>query len=944
MDRREGASAVLAAMAATEAASPLSEQQQQQQQQQPMGVLTAQQQMDLADLEDRLWGHPNAAPALRMPGVETMWPHFDSAVAQLSPFSSSLPSLPPTVNLPYADDEPPEPSTPAVEAVVDFLLRELPKALEAALPSAAQRQAEVRASLLYKQPVLVQQRGGSAPPLPASKSHVSLVVGLTVGLGGTALLLVVLFVLRSRRTLRRLRGTSSSGGDSSKCRSTATYVVLNIQGLSEPGIPEAVREQALRLYHDVIKQLARRYNGTLVPLPQDELPPPRGAAETQRSSSGGGTVDRIPGLRGAAAAALQAALAAELAASAAAQAAAAAGGSYGSGGGGADGYECNPDGSTGAPLRTPYWTYESSYLSITSRDLDAPPPPRPSTDIAPTLDGQLVSTQLYGIAGVASIASSVAPKPAFPTPYESPKVSLVSHQRCGGTAGIIEYAGNLPPLVGVRTAAAPHGGAVHAINAYPVPQSGTNSPMPFDVGMRVSVDGTAPRPPSGSGSASTSARFGEARGYFKHPLAATSDVGRSRASGGTASARSLRIAAEAVGASMESAADSGTSPVSIGMNVTAAGPAAASSHVAQFSRGEGSGFGGGGAAAIGSHFYRMTRPTAPAMTQPQRSSIHLQPDATAQSALFIGTSRHSNGKEPLSAGHLSEMLLPLPATAMSNGGGGGMAPGLQHGGGACPLGMASEQQQLQSPFAMYRSSSSEIPRPSYESDGQAAALGLYTSAAFPAPPALPTLPEGVADNCTGVDSYEEDANPANAAAAGIMATSSSHGGLRVCRKAGLGFMLPHAKSTPAMPLLGRQHDLSCPRLRPMPHTSIIGGNSPIQSNISPPDVPRAGGALAVALAAAKAAAGASAPPPRTLRTCLALVFSCVQDAVCFSVHMQAMLTNCRWSPEVLELPGCQPIAVRPRAFGANCQPAHGGTSTGENCCPASRGGGGDFAR
>ncbi|GIL65763.1 hypothetical protein Vafri_19458 [Volvox africanus] len=939
-DGSQGARAVLAAMTAAETTPSLSEQQQQ-----PLGFLTPQQQLDLVDLEDRLWSHPNAAPALRVPGVETMWPHFDSAVAQLSPFSSWRPSLAPAANLPYADDELPEPPPPSVEAAVALLLRELPTALEAALPSAAQRQAEVRASLFYKQPVLVQQRGwGLAPAPPASKSHVGFVVGLSVGLGSVALLLVAFFAFRSRRTLRRLRGNSSSGGDSSNRRSTATYVVLNIQGLSEPGIPEAVREQALRLCHDVVKQLARRYNGTLVPLPQDELPPSQGDVEAQRSSGDGGTVDRIPGLRGAAAAALQAALAAELAASAGAQAAAAAGGIYG-GGGGVDGYECNADSSAGAPLRPSYWAYESSYLSIASRDFEVPQPPRPSTDIAAALDCPLASAQLYGNAGVAAMASSVAPKPGLPTPYESPTIPIGSHQRCGGTAGINDYSGQLPPLIGVRTAVAPHGGVFHAMNSYPVPQSGANSPMPFDTGVVVSIDGTAPPQPSGSGSAPTSVRADEARGCFRHPIASTSDVGRSRVSGGTASARSLRIAGEVMRGSMESAADSVTSPVCIGVNTTTSGTAVAASHVAQFSRGEGSAFGGSAAAAIGSHLYRTTRQTVPAVTQPQRSSMHLQHSSTTQSALFMGTSRPSSGKEPLSVGHLSEMLVPLPTAAMSPSGGGGLTPGLQHGGGACLLGMASEQQLPQSPFVMYRSSSSEIPRPSYESDGHAAALGLHISTAVPAPPVLPTLPEGVADNCTGVDSCMEEANPANAAAVGTIATSSFHGGLRGCRKLGLGLGLPHANSTPAMPLLGRQHDLSPPRLRPMPHTSLMGCHSPAPSIMSPPHVSRAGGALAVAMATTKSAGGASAAPPRALRTRLALVFSGVQDAVCFCVHMQAMMTNCRWSPEVLDLPGCQPIAVRPRALGADNQPSRGGTGTLGDCGPASGGGGGgNFGR
>ncbi|GLC52846.1 hypothetical protein PLESTB_000674900, partial [Pleodorina starrii] len=190
--------------------------------------------------------------------------------------------------------------------------------------------------------------------------------------------------------------------------------------------------------------------------------------------------------------------------------------------------------------------------------------------------------------------------------------------------------------------------------------------------------------------------------------------------------------------------------------------------------------------------------------------------------------------------------------------------------------------------------------------------------------ALPTLPEGVAAEGV-VDGLAERPD----AAAG---TGTSGGGFVQPAEARCGrggFMSMPPISTPAStPVLGRQQGLSSTRLRPVPYTPLVGAAptvAAVAAAASQPPLPRgAGGALAVAMAAAKAAAGAATAPPPTLRTRLALVFSTVHDAVCFCVHMQAMLTNCRWSPEVLELPDCKPIAVRPRAVGTDGQQAAAG--------------------
>ena len=59
------------------------------------------------------------------------------------------------------------------------------------------------------------------------------------------------------------------------------------QGLSDPAIPDVPRDAALRLCHDAIKQLARRYNGTAVALPATELPPPYARGAEAAADAGG---------------------------------------------------------------------------------------------------------------------------------------------------------------------------------------------------------------------------------------------------------------------------------------------------------------------------------------------------------------------------------------------------------------------------------------------------------------------------------------------------------------------------------------------------------------------------------------------------------------------------------------------------------------------------------
>ncbi|EFJ47008.1 hypothetical protein VOLCADRAFT_92545 [Volvox carteri f. nagariensis] len=662
------------------------------QQQQVSAVMVApatQQDLDLADLTERLWDHPNAAPALRVPGAETLWPYFDAAIAELSPYNSPQLSLTPSTNLPYADDEPPETPAAAVTAALTLLSRKLPAALEAALPSPAQRRTEYRASLSYRQPVLTQ-RVVAQPS--SSRLRVKLIVGLTLGLGGGAVLLAARVILQSRRTLRRLRGTSSGGDDSSNRRNTATYVVLDIQGLSEPSLPETVREQALRLCHDVVKQLARRYDGELVPLPHDEATPQLSASAAVRHGVGG---DRLPESP---AAALQAALAAAMRGSTADQAAAAVAAAAAAAGRNA-GWRC------------------------------ATVPDAASDMYCPDGDGD----------------------------------------DDGGSNGLI------------RT-----------------------------------------------------------------------DV------------------------------------------------------------------------------------------------------ASANPALFLEQFKPATGKEHLSAGHLSDMLLPLPSSATITtkaAAGAAVAANAAAGGGPwATMSLNSEPHLPQSPFTVqYCTSSGEIPRPLQDSDGaslsglpgQGLTLGgqvlghQYLSGAWPSPSVLPTLPEGVTDS--GMTTVDRAVVAAAAAVSGPRSggggAAATSGGVSDDLLAAMhaGRILPHAQSTPTTPLLGQLHALSPLRLRPMPYTTLAGASSQLSPAVPPavaaaaapssqPLSSRGGGALAVAMAAARAAAGgASLASQRQLSTRLALIFASVHDAVCFCVHMQAMLTNCRWPSEVLELSSCQPIAVRPRAVSADVQ-------------------------
>ncbi|KXZ47996.1 hypothetical protein GPECTOR_31g359 [Gonium pectorale] len=345
-----------------------------------------------AAVQARLWGHPNAAPALRLPGAEQAWPLFDAALSALQrggdPYASTQP------NRPYADDDwqaPREPS-PAVSAVVEALAAELPAALEVALPSAAALAAEYRASVAYRQPLLTSRFEEPAGPPPI---RTALVAGLAVGLSLGLLALMVSTALYARKSLRRLRRTASQDDDSSNQRSTATYVVLDIQGLSDECVSDTVREQALRHCHDVIKQLARRYNGTLVTLPESEMRHARRLPRTRPS------------------AALEAAVRAELAAAVAPSAdgrqpgwprgsagSAAAGGAMAGkattpggfvdgdagGAGGAGGAESG----AAAGCRNTFWTYDSEYMSLNSRDLDAVPSqsgPSPSAALGLGLDG-----------------------------------------------------------------------------------------------------------------------------------------------------------------------------------------------------------------------------------------------------------------------------------------------------------------------------------------------------------------------------------------------------------------------------------------------------------------------------------------------------------------------------------------------------------------------------
>ncbi|GFR41833.1 hypothetical protein Agub_g2611 [Astrephomene gubernaculifera] len=904
--RRLEASTVAAAAAAAVAGGSV-------RQQQP----TSQQWAELRAVEGALWGHPNAAPALRLPGADSTWPLLEAAVATLQTGGNPYSYI--GSNLPYSDDESrvvqlPAPSA-AVAAAAAALATALPGVLRAALPSNETLRLEYQASIAYRAPVL-----SSSPQVPVAEDNIrtGLIVGVAVGVSACLAALATAAGVRTRHTLVRLRGVNSHFADASSHRSMDTYVVLDIQGLSEPGTPDSVRDQALRMCHDVIKSLARRYNGTTVALPPTELSasakqprrvrqePFAVASEPLTGSGGGAPVGPFSTAAGVAAAA-----APGWGAEAGGSGVGGAGGDMlggvvgrqavadritrmrGESSGGGAGAGLGAGGAEGAskqPPRSEFWRRDSSgFFSLASRDFDL-------LNSQTCTYGQHAALETGEGAGAGFSATATA---------AAGTVGALPHARSARSTSS-DVAQQLRPPVAAGAADKPAASAPAPASLQPcgcqLPAAAAPPPAhACDTGAAagavpaVRVDGPCQRCSGRGGAedvpstwaaaaAAAIAGLGSVSGTF-HGAATQMAAPIAYSSSAMPAATTVDAAVAAAAANRGAA---GVCPATPGIN------------------GAGSVSAGGVPVPLLSAV-RKPSPSPPPLQGASRTSLRPPSGAAVNSGLCTQPSVDS-----LAAECLPEMLLPMPAAAAtaaaaavaaaSARGGEATRPALPRAG-SCRAGfLSSGPQAAQERASADHASTQQGPHPSPVEPPENAAANLHYCPLPSLPEATVAGPEGPWQRVSagGVD--------------GVVAGPSTG------RGRGLGG-----------PWSGRQHRMSpCP-VQPLASSPLVGAPSQAAQHVASP--PSRGGALAAAVAAAKAAAAGSMAPPPPLPTRVALTFSTVHEAVCFCVHMQAMLINCRWPAEVLELPGCRPVVVRPRSLAAEEDP----------CDYASAGGGGRSA-
>ncbi len=665
------------------------------------------------------------------------------------------------------------------------------------------------------------------------------------------------------------------------------------QGLTSPKLSDAARDQALRQCHDVIKQLARRYNGMAVQLPDSIAMPPTVASVVAPvasiAPSAGGSYH--PHMRPSPA--MEAAVAAELEAAAAAAAAAEL---YGTG--------------TWLGPQSPYLPYDTGMSGVSAvgpvsvagsqhMELGIGPGGLPAAAAAPDMAVQRVmgavgyggnhsATELVSPEGFSALAAAETPNAMPPAAtYEShsrrrSQSVAVPEQGCTGSTNVgspslqppaVSYQ-SAPPSLWDLPAIGPPGGA----SAAP-----TNVPHADRTGCRSTASQSAMSP---TGAAAPQTRLG---GHvFARSMTAIA---------GTETAlrafTSVRRLARGTLMPLRRHLFRATASVGGGTAAPTASPLAGSSPSPP-----------PGASTPG----RLNAPLNPLLHDSLEAMLLPMPDILPAPAPVIPNACRSPAM-PIPTFGRARSQLQQPATWMPNSAQHDRLPSLEL---VAPRPTSYQRMSYNSQQEGVQYGSTAMGDIILSGELSSQALQVVESVASGQP--LPTLHEVAGTNSLSLRSTEEvptvsiqheqeqgQAQPDQQQQQQPPPPDGQDDAdvrIRAHRPAvlpNLGLQLPPLPaafraarsgfcSVPATPMVShREHSFS-----PGPHVPQTSAEAPIPPSPMPPPPPppppsARGGALAAAVAAAKAV---TCTASQALPTRVALSFHSVHDAVCFSVHLQ----------------------------------------------------------